>query len=149
MINTLFGDSIVNATELRKNQKEWLERAYRAPITVNYGHKQLAIMNREQVSKLYIANRYAEMVIKASKEFREDKENTVFPWVENLQDGDKFKFFDELLNCTLKTLVTGDWDELDILVGDWRATAEVERDSKLAEALLEKGDPSQYVEIKD
>ena len=149
MINTLFGDSIVNATDLRTHQKQWLEKACHSPVTVNYGRKQLAIMNRDQVSKLYTANYYTELVLKACQEYRENKESTVFPWVENLQDDEKVEFYTELLNCTLKTIVTGNWDKLDILIEDWMATAEVEQDSELARVLLSKVDPSQYVEVED
>jgi len=69
MASTVFSDTIVNATDLRKNQKQWLERAYNKPITVNYGRRQLAIMNREQVNKLYMATHYLELVIKVCDEF--------------------------------------------------------------------------------
>ncbi len=149
MINTMFADDIVSATDLRNNQREWLEKAYRKPVTVNYGRRQLAIMNRDQVSKLYIALYYTELVLRACQEFRENKESSVFPWVENLQDNEKIKFYTELANCTLKASVAGNWDKLEILIEDWKATAEVEQDPELARVLLAKGDPSQYVEVKD
>jgi len=149
MINTMFADSIVNATDLRKNQKRWLEKAYYEPITVNYGRKQLAIMNRDKVSKLYMANYYTEIVLKACQEFRDSNESSIFPWVAYLHDAEKAAFYNELLNCTIELIITGNWNELELLIEDWKATAEVERDPELVKVLMAEGDSSQYVEVED
>jgi len=148
MVSTVFSDYIVNATDLRRNQKQWLERAYHSPITINCGRRQLAIMNREKVSKLYTANYYAELVLKACKEFKEGNESNTFPWVEYLPDDEKMKFHSELLSCTIKSIITGNWNQLEYLIEDWKATAEVERNPELAKALMAGEDPSQYVEIE-
>jgi len=149
MASTVFSDTIVNATDLRKNQKQWLERAYNKPITVNYGRRQLAIMNREQVNKLYMATHYLELVIKVCDEFEKKGESKTFPWAENLSKDDRLQFHKELLTNALRSVVTSNWTQLEYLIEDWKATAEVEGASELAEALMEKGNPEAYVRLKD
>jgi len=149
MVSTVFSDTIVNATDLRNNQKQWLERAYNKPITVSYGRKQLAIMNREQVSKLYMATYYLELVIKVYDEFEKEGKSKTFPWVENLSEGDRLQFHKALLTNALRSVITNNWTQLEYLIQDWEATAEVEGDPELAKALMEKGDPKAYVRLKD
>ena len=148
MVSTVFSDDIVRATDLRTKQREWLERAYEKPITVSYGKKQLAIMRREQVGRLVTTNYYLELVIKACNEFEKEGESKTFPWTESLSEGDRLQFHKELLTNALKSTVTGDWAQLEYLIQDWKATAEVESDPELAKALMEKGDPKAYVRLK-
>lgn len=149
MASTVFSDLIVSATDLRNNQKQWLERAYTEPITVSYGRKQLAIMNREKVGKLYASIYYSELVLKACQEIKEKNKSDTLPWVDYLSDIDKMRFQGELLNTTLKAMVTGNWIHLEHLIEDWQATAEVESNPELVKALLSEEDPSDYVKIKD
>jgi len=148
MVSTVFSDSIVNATDLRNNQKQWFEKAYIKPITVNYGRRQLAIMNREQVGRLYAAQHYSELVLKACEEFSENSKSTIFPWIEYLSNEGKTKFHSELLRQTIQSIITGDWAKVEYIIDDWKATAEVERNPALAAVLKSKEDPSQYVEIE-
>jgi|GEM_PF-1158230 len=149
MVSTVFSDFIVNATDLRNNQKQWLERAYSRPITVSYGRRQLAIMNREQVGKLYTAKYYSELVLKACQEFMEKNKSDTFPWVEFLSDDERMQFYNELLKRTMRSFITGNWSQLENLIQDWKATAEVESNPELAKALTAEEDSSQYVEIKE
>jgi len=149
MFSTVFSDDIVKATDLRNKQREWLERAYEKPITVSYGKKQLAIMRREQVSRLFAANYYLELVAKACGEFLKEKPSSTFPWVEYLPDNEKLTFHRELMNRALKSVDTGDWAQLEYLIEDWKATAEVERSPELSKRLREKDDPSKYVKVQD
>lgn len=148
MVNTMFSDFIVSATDLRKNQKRWLERAYENPITISYGHKQLAIMNREQVGKLYTQKHYAELVLKACDEFVKRQKSDTFPWVEYLSDDEKMQFHSELLTCVMKSIFTGDWTRLEELIQDWKATAETERNPEIVRMLQDKGTPEDYVTVK-
>ena len=149
MVSTVFSDDIVKATDLRNKQREWLERAYEKPITVSYGKRQLAIMRREQVSRLFAANYYLELVAKACDEFLNEKTSSAFPWVEYLPDNEKLTFHRELMERALKSIVTGDWAQLEYLIEDWKATAEVERSPELSKRLREKDDPSKYVKVQD
>ncbi len=148
MVNTMFSDYIVNATELRKNQKQWLERAYNSPITISYGHKQLAIVNREQIGKLYTAKYYTELVLKACQEFVGGVKSDTFPWVEYLSNEEKIQFHNELLVCIKKSIITDNWTQLDYLIQDWKATAETERNPEIVEMLQDKGSPEEYVTLK-
>lgn len=147
MVNTIFSDEIVNATDLRTNQKRWLEAALTKPITVSYGRKQLALIDREQVSSLYKAIYYLELVIKTCEEYERERNSTVLPWTEYLSGENRVKFHNELLKATIKATLTNDWDSLECLIEDWKATAEVESNPGLSKELLAEDNPAEYVKI--
>lgn len=149
MVSTVFSDTIVKATDLRTNQKHWLEKAYDKPITVSYGSKQLAIMNRDQVSKLYTTTYYLELVLKICDEFEKNKKITTIPWAEYLSHEDQLKLHMDLLTTALRCTITSKWEQLEYVIQDWQATAEVESNPELAKALLEKDDPAEYVKLKE
>jgi len=148
MVSTVFSDFIVNATDLRKNQKQWLERAYNNPITVSYGRKQLAIMNRDQISKLYMKEYYAELVLSACQEFMEGLRSNTFPWMEYLSDEEKTQFHKELLTSATKAIFSDNWVHLEHLIADWKATAETAQHPEIVEQLQHKGTPEEYVTLK-
>ena len=106
-------------------------------------------MRREQVRRLVIANHYFELVLNACKEFQKTGESKTFPWVENLSQDDKLQFHMELLTVAQKSADTGDWAKFDYLIQDWKATAEVEGKPELAGELMIKGNPEEYVKLKD
>ena len=149
MVSTVFSDYIVSATDLRAKQREWLEKAYEKPITINYGKKQLAIMRREQVGRLITTNYYLELVIKVCEDLDSEGKSNIYPWIESLSEEDKLQFHKELLTGVLKTVVTGNWEKFERIIEDWKATAEVESDSELAESLMARSNPKEYVELGD
>lgn len=148
MVSTVFSDFIVNATDLRKNQRHWLIKAYDNPITINYGRKQLAIMNRDQVGKLYTEKYYAELVLKACQEFVKGLKSDTFPWLEYLSDDEKMEFHSELLTSIMKSINTDNWTQLEHLIEDWKATAETAQNSEITEQLQHRGTPEEYVTLK-
>lgn len=148
MVSTVFSDFIVSATDLRNNQKRWLEKAYDNPITISYGRRQLAIMNREQVGKLYAEKYYVELVLKACEEFVKEQGSHTFPWLEYLVDEEKTEFHKELLTYVMKSIITGDWTPLEHLIEDWKATAEAATNPEIAKMLQGKATPEKYVTLK-
>ncbi len=148
MMSTVFSDFLINATDLRKNQKHWLARAYENPITISYGRKQLAIMNRDQVGKLYTEKYYAELVLKACQEFVKGLKSDTFPWVEYLSDDEKTEFHSELLTSIMTAIITDNWTPLEYLIEDWKATAETAQNPEIAEQLQHRGTPKEYVTLK-
>jgi len=148
MVSIVFSDYIVNATDLRKNQKRWLEKACQDPVTISYRHKQLAIVNREQIGRLYTEKYWTELVLKACQEFMKGLKSETFPWVEYLSDEEKTQFHTELLTCAMKSTITGDWVQLEQLIQDWEATAETERHPEIVKALQDEETLEEYVSIE-
>jgi len=148
MTSTVFSDFIVNSTDLRKNQKYWLKKAYENPITVSYGHRQLAIMNRQQIGKLYTEKHYTELVLKACQEFVKGLRSETFPWVEYLDEEEKIEFHKELLTCIMNSIITDNWIQLEHLIEDWKATAEVASNPEISRMLQDKATPEEYVTLK-
>lgn len=148
MMSTVFSDYIVNATELRKNQKLWLQKACKAPVTVSYGHRQLAIVSREQISKLYADKFWMELVLKVSQELAKGVNSVTLAWVEYLSDEDKEKLHSELLACAIKSIITGNWVRMEHLLQDWEATAETERHPDIVKAVEDEETAGEYVSVE-
>ena len=148
MVGTVFSDFIVKASELRRNQKRWLDEAHRNPITVSYGRRQLAIINREQVRGLYMEKHYLELVLRAFQELTEGSKSDTFPWVEHLSDEERKQFQKELLACVTRAVIAGDWSQMENLIQDWKATAETEQIPEIVRALQDEERRSEYVTLE-
>ncbi len=144
---TLFSDQVVNASELRSNQKYWLEEALRRPITVSYNRKSLAIVNRDQVRDLYIRLHYAELLLTACRDISKGRIFDEFPWLEYLNTKEREQFVEELLSCFNQSTKNGNWDQMDNLIADWKATAEAEHSPVVISAL--KDNSAEYVAIDE
>ena len=148
MATTFLSDEVISPTELRANQKHWFNRASENVVTIVTGHKKFALINRERISKLYMQKYYSELVLSYCQEVSKNIRSTTFPWVEHLREEEKSEFHNELLSCIMRSIITDDWLSMEHLLEDWKATAEVISNSKLAEALLEEEDHSSYVRSK-
>lgn len=143
MVTTLFSDEIVNATELRSKQKHWLDRAYRQPITVTYGSHKLTIFNREKIRDLFIQRYFLELAVK----YCTDSKNIA--WTEYLSEKEKDEFRREFLDTIKVALVTDQWHNVEILLGDWKATAETKQNKEAMENLTKKGRKKEYILLKE
>lgn len=146
-VTTVFSDAIVSASELRKNQKRWLEEAARNPVTVSYGRQQLAIVNRDHIKKLHLANHYTGLALKVCNERGKGRKSAALPWLQDLMAGDRAQFQAEFLSAVLRATVTGDWDSVQELLQDWQATAEAESHPEVLRALTREANASEYVAL--
>ena len=142
---TLFSDYVVNASELRNTQKHWLEEALKRPVTISYNRKSLAIVNRDQVRDLYIRLHYAELLLMACQDVSKGRIFDELPWLEYLSMKEREQFIEELLKCFNQSIKTGNWDQMDNLIADWKATAEAESNPEVMTVL--KDNSSEYVSI--
>ena len=147
MVTTMFSDEVINSSQLRSQQKRWLDKAYIEPISIVSGEKKLVLLNRERARDILIFNHYAQMIIQFCQEQKGGivRDSKVFTWIKHLSEDAIFEFHHELLTTFAEVIHSKDWLTLDDLLNDWIATAEVESKPKLAEALLAKEDPARYV----
>ena len=146
MVSTIFSDIIVSPTDLRKNQKLFLDGAYDKPITVKYGRKQLAILRREQVNHMIMVHHYADLVVRYCQEIHSGKrESVVFPWMDTLDDDERQEFLNELLvefrNCSERN----NWSRLAQLLDEWKATAEAKRNPEIIKLMQNIDSPREYI----
>lgn len=147
MIETVFSDHVVSASDLRANQKRWLQEALKRPVTVNYNRKQLAIMKRELVRDLLIKVHFADLTLAACRDLEKGSIFETFPWLESLTPKERLEFRDELIECFAGSSKTGRWDDMDDLIADWKATAEAKRSPQLVRALKDEPSPGDYVTL--
>ncbi len=146
MVTTVLSDDVINPTELRNNQKRWLDKAYTSPISIMSGNKKLVLLNREHAKQMYSVSHYAGMIMKFCRErLTSNGESSIFPWIKYLNDEEIGEFTRELLITFEEARDSREWSALEELLDDWRATANVASNSKLSSALLAEEDPSKYV----
>jgi hypothetical protein len=145
MVNLTFSDEIVNATDLRNNQKYWLDAASRKPVTVAYGKHNLAILSRQQIAELYKQNYYLGIVLRLCSGVNDLPE---LPWVKILDDDDRAEFIDEFTSAMNKALSSNNWHDIEILLEDWKATAETLNNKITMKALINKQRKDRYIPLQ-
>lgn len=150
MTITILSDDVINSTDLRDHQKHWFDKALVSPVSITSGTKKLVLLNREYAKNLYQLNHYARLVVRFCQEQGDNQGNIsdAFPWVKYLDEKAIAEFHKEILSTFNEALRNVDSSALEEVLNDWMATAKVMSNPKLSEALLRKGDPSKYVEIK-
>jgi hypothetical protein len=148
MVTIAFSDEIINATELRNNQKHWLDMASRIPVTIVYGRHSLAIVNRERIARLLAQNHYLELAVKLYADITTGKSSDVLPWVEYLDENERREFLREFITAIKQAIAGNDWGTLETLLDDWKATAETWQDKAAARALTTGGRKDKYIALK-
>jgi hypothetical protein len=149
MVTTVFSDEIVNATELRAKQSHWLTMAAKRPVTVTYGACKLTILNREKIRNLFIQAHYLELFVTYCNEVMKGMKSSRFPWIEYLDSEEKKQLHEEFVGSIKMAVVTDDWDGIETLLGDWKATAETESDEEAMKALRTKQAPDKYIAFRE
>lgn len=149
MTTTVFSDEIVNATQLRAKQSYWLTMALRRPVTVTCASGELTIVNREKIRTLFIEKHYLELAIKYCIEEVKAEKHNALPWIEYLDDEEKKQFREEFIGSIMAAVTTEDWDGIETLLEDWKATAETEHDEGIMKVLRTRGRKGEYVELND
>jgi len=149
MTTTVFSDEIVNATQLREKQSHWLTVASKRPVTVTYGPRKLTILNRETIRNLFIQAHYLELFVTYCNEVMKGTKSTKFPWIEHLDEEEKKQFHEEFIGSTETAVFSEDWDMVETLLEDWKATAETKSDKEVMKALRAKQEPGKYIALKE
>jgi len=154
MKTKLFDDVIITSTDLKNNQKKWLDTALKTPVSItNRRGKQYVLINREQIHDLIQVKDYAEKIIKYCIELDKgiDSENfisEVFPWTRFLIQEDRVSFKDDLVATFAASLRGNDWTELDDIITSWEATAEALTNKQFMEIVNSKAEQKEYIEVE-
>jgi hypothetical protein len=148
MVTTPFSDEIVNPSELRKNQAHWLGMATISPITVTYGDFKLAILNRDKIANLYKEIYYLELGMKLFLSVRPGGAEEPLPWMKHLNTEEKIEFVTEFFKGVDEAINTRDWNEVDEILGDWKATADTLANPEVMSALKANRPKSEYIPLR-
>jgi hypothetical protein len=149
--NIAFSDDVINSTQLLRNWGKWATRAGQHPVTFLYKGDPLTLISRNHISKLEKKLYYASLVFMFCQESIEGKigDNSSLPWAKYLSKPHQDALFYELINAYKESDAKDDWDIIQNVLDDWKATAEVESSPRLAKILDEEDNPSKYVKITD
>jgi hypothetical protein len=153
-MKTVFSDEVVQVTELKRNQRYWLDRARKTGgVTIVQGKlADLVLVPRQAVAENAQVVHYAKMMsqffLETVKSDRELKNSVVFPWFKDLDEEDRQEFYRELVETFAECMATGRWDVFDELLEDWQATAEAGRNQELLEAWHTRGRAEDYIPLE-
>lgn len=154
MSRTMFSDEVVLATDLKKKQRYWFDRAReKGGVTIVQGKvADLVLAPRETVAEAIEAASYARTAAQFLRELitlqRAPAESVIFPWLRDLDDEEQGEFLREFVDIFARCSTTGEWQQLDELLEDWQATAEAHRNAELMEAWRTRGQPEDYVPME-
>ena len=137
MVTTVLSDEVINATDLRNNQKRWLEKAYFNPVSIMSGTKKLVLLNRDHAKHMYFLIHYAEMIIRYCKERDSGKksESIVFPWIKYLSEKAIEEFHRELFIAFFKAVENKNWSAFEEMLNSWNATADAMTNPEMLELI--------------
>ena len=154
MAKTMFSDEVVLATDLKKKQRYWFDRAREiGGVTIVQGKvADLVLAPRQKVAEATEAAAHARTAALFLREViplgRKPSESAVFPWLRDLDDEEQQEFLHQFVDLFAHCSTTGDWASFEELLEDWRATAEAHRNPELIEAWHTRGQPEDYVPIE-
>jgi len=150
MVNTILSDEIINSTELRNNQKRWLDKAYSSPVSIMSGNKKLVLLNREQAKHMYLLTDYVGAFIKFCREQNSGKkrESDVFPWIKHLSEEAIEEFNNELLATFEEAVYNKDWSVFEEMLDAWAATAEAMTNPEMVELIATDVSKEEFTKVE-
>ncbi len=150
VINTFLSDDVINCTQLRNNQKHWLDRAYISPVSVKSGAKILVLINRDYAKDMYLLNHYAGMILQFCQELNSEQvgKSDVFPWIKHLSEEEIADFYGELLSTFKDITHSRNWLALEEVISSWQATAEAITNPEMLELLNSDLDSEEFTTVE-
>ena len=150
MVNTILSDDVINPTELRTNQRHWLNKAFNRPVSIMNGAKKLVLLNREHAKHMYAQGHYAEMIIRFCQERESGKkrESDVFPWVKHLSEKAIEEFNKELFSSFEEVMHSRDWLAFEEMLSSWVATAEAMTNPEMVELITADLSKEEFTRIE-
>jgi len=152
-MHTVFSDEIVQATELKRNQRHWFDRARQVGgLTIVQGKQaDLVLAPRAVVAAHTRAAYYARLMGQFFLETVGQERasgSAVFPWLADLDQDDQLVFRRAIARAFADCSATNRWEELDELLEDWQATAQANRNPDLMAAWRSRGRPEDYAPLE-
>jgi len=147
----MFGDEVVQATELKRNQRHWFERARQVGgVTIVQGRRADLVLaprrvvaeNMETAQRARLIGQFLLEWIRAGNGSLSD--SVVFSWLADLDQAERQQFHADLIKVFAECVIRGDWTDLDELLEDWQATAEANRTQGLLGTWERRGHTEDY-----
>ncbi|MBN2240407.1 MAG: hypothetical protein JW712_11590 [Dehalococcoidales bacterium] len=153
MVSTIFDDSIVSATELKKNQKYWFDKAYSTPVSITSSKgRNYVLINREQIGTVFKAKEISEELIRYCYELKKETETgfftgDVFPWARFLNQDERMEFGDDLMKAFVIGSKLDDFELVGEVISEWKATAEALSNAEFMEVINTESSDRSYTEV--
>lgn len=147
----LFSDEVFTSTELNRHVGTILDHARRRPVTISRNNELFALLRREQAAKLVgTVNRIIRAVSvlsEARTAIAGGQISEPFRWLEAYENDDLEKLVTEVLSAMLSAASSeSDWDDVEVLIHEWRESAVAVRSGVLDSAKY--NEPSEEVPLE-
>lgn len=150
-MKAMFGDEVVQATELKRNQRHWFERARQiGGVTIVQGRRaDLVLASRRTVAENMETAQRVQLISQFLLEWMRAGngnlvDSVIFPWLADLGQTERQQFHADLIKVFAACVTRGNWTALDELLEDWQATAEANRTRGLLDAWERRGHTEDY-----
>lgn len=150
-MRAMFGDEVVYAAELERDQRHWFERARQTGgVTIVQGRRaDLVLASRRTVAENAETVRQARLIGQFFLEWLHARDESladsvVFPWFADLDQTERQQFHTDLITVFAECVTRGNWTTFDELLEDWQATAEANRTPGLLDVWERRGRAEDY-----
>ena len=151
----MFRDDVVHATELKRNQRHWFDRARQTGgVTIVQGRRaDLVLASRRVVAENMETAQRAQLIGQFLLEWLRAEngslvDSVIFSWLADLDQTERQQFHADLIKVFAECVTRGDWTALDELLENWQATAEANRTQGLLDAWERRGHAEDYEPMK-
>jgi prevent-host-death family protein len=144
VLEGIFGDDMVTATDLNRRAGEVLNRARLNPVTISRNNEQFALMPREQVAQLIkgyaCLRRSVDLIGAAWKCSLNAQVPASCEWLAAFDEEDLQEMAREILSAIERSADSGDWAKVDSVIHEWRESASAIASGVLKEAISSETD---------
>lgn len=143
----LFGDLLIQATELNRRGGSVLDMALQRPVTITRKNESFALLRRDVAAHWYAISDEAELfltLLGALYELRVEKklpEDHPYHWLSRFDEGDRDYMVRDLIEAFAEVVSGKDPEAVSLTLVEWQDSYDVMESGILAEAMAEPADP--------
>lgn len=121
MLQEVFQDEVIRATDLNRSSGEVLNKAAKAPLTIIRNDEVYALMRRDVAGRWRKEAGYALQIVEIISRAvaRTENRGSEFQWIDPFDDEDRLRMTREITEAYLKAVRDGTWDNLETIIHEW------------------------------
>jgi hypothetical protein len=137
----VFADEVYTSTDLNRRSGEVLNHARERPVTISRNNEQFALLKREQAARLVRmadrTTRFLNLLSELHFAIAGEAPSPSYHWLKVFEKDDLEKMCGEILQAVRKSVVGGEWDEIEAVIHEWHESALVASGGVLDSAMFQ------------
>jgi hypothetical protein len=127
VLDGIFTDEMVTATDLNRHAGDVLNRARLRPVTISRNNEQFALMRREVVGKLIRGHtclkRSTELIGAAWKYSQDGRASTSYEWLSAFDGAELQEMAGEIISAIARAIESEEWASVESVIHEWQESA--------------------------